>query len=493
MEQRHGSSNEIDKYLDDVVEQIQYKPVRDEIKDEIAAHIEDRKEEYVRQGMDESKAWNKAIENMGDAVEIGTQINNVRKVQHNPLTVILIITLIMIGILGNVRADLIISNNMSLSNFFYCLYGVIIFTIVYFWGYVNIVKHARTYIKVIVGTLVLYLAFFAFQRVFEVHLIRMARITIIFAWELLSIPIITVMAYFNRSKRYKSIGLTSIIVAVIGSISLYLFNSYFLAANLILVITIYSILLYMIVNGMLGDKVHSQIFTWILSLVIVLIIFVLPSSGNIKYELQQCFYPEKVAQNYFDDSYNSILIKNLLRKANMIGTINLNQDELKSYYTGKWYFKNMDNFDLDYKMQFIDHGDVKALEDILPQHYQTNYRIVYWILKYGWIPSILILLIIVATYGMLIRMVCKIRNKFGKVLSFSCILTLVLQCIIYIMGNFGFQLGWFCNFPLISEGNISIITNACILGLACSAYRYDKVVRDEKINVIRDNHSARIL
>jgi cell division protein FtsW (lipid II flippase) len=105
----------------------------------------------------------------------------------------------------------------------------------------------------------------------------------------------------------------------------------------------------------------------------------------------------------------------------------------------------------------------------------------------------MLFLIIVAAYAMLIRMVAKIKNRLGKVLSFSCILTLVLQFVIYTMGNFGFQFGWFCNFPFISEGNISIITNAILVGLACSVYRYDKVVREEKIEVIQDNSSIKIL
>jgi cell division protein FtsW (lipid II flippase) len=90
------------------------------------------------------------------------------------------------------------------------------------------------------------------------------------------------------------------------------------------------------------------------------------------------------------------------------------------------------------------------------------------------------ILITAAAYGMLCRMVGKIRNNMGKVLALSCILILILQFIIYAFGNFGYQLGWFCNFPYISEGNYSIITNTILVGLACSAYRYDKVIKNEK-------------
>ncbi len=73
MEQQHGASNKIDVFLEDVAEQIQYKPIRDEIKEELAAHIEDKKEEYIWQGLDDTNAQDKAIDDMGDAVEIGVR------------------------------------------------------------------------------------------------------------------------------------------------------------------------------------------------------------------------------------------------------------------------------------------------------------------------------------------------------------------------------------------------------------------------------------
>ncbi len=483
MEHQHGPSKKLDLFLDDVIEQIQYKPIRDEIKEELAAHIEDKKAEYVLGGMEESNAWNKAIENMGDAVEIGAHLNSVRKVQSNHLTVILIIALIVIGILGNIRVGIASNSEISFSDFFYYLYGIIIFLTVYYFGYENIVKHIKVYLTVIVGTLLLCLAFFIIQRPYGMYL----SITILFSLELLSIPSIMGMAYFNRRKKYKSIHLTTVIVAVIIGTFSHLLGGYALTVNFILLITIYSTLLYMIATGMLEGKRRTKVFSWILSLGIALAVFALSFNGDFKYLIQQCFYPEEVAQNYFNDSYNSILIKDLLGKAKLVGTINLGHDELKSYYTSEWYFKNMDDSHYDYKMQYIERGDVTTLEDILPEHYQGNYRISYWILKYGLVLSIALILIVVAAYGMLIRMVGKIRNKLGKVLALSCILALVLQFAFYVMGNFGLQFGFFYSFPFVSEGKSSIITNAIFVGLACSAYRYDKVVKEEKRKIIHDN------
>lgn len=488
MEQQPGTIKEIEKFLDDVVEQIQYKPVRIEIKEELAAHIEDRKAEYINKGMDNYSAQHKAIVNMGNAVELGVHLNKIRKVQKNPLLVILITILMCVGIFGSVQVRMFPNHNSSVADISYFFYGLGIFFIVYYCGYENIVKNNRIYLTVVVGMLLLFLIFFMIQRISIIHLIRMNKPNIYYAWELLIIPIIMIMAYFYRSKKNKSIKLTTVIVAaVIFFNSLHFMDDYFLTANLIILITISSTLLYMVATGMLEGKIIRLLFSWFIGSGIMLAVYLLTFTGSWKYEFQQCFYPEKVAQNYFDDSYNSILIKNLLGKAKLVGPINISQDELKSYFTSEWYFENMDDFRYKYKMQFVNNGDVTSLEDILPEHYQTNYRIAYSIIKYGWLPSIALLLIMAVVYVILIRMVGKIRNKIGKVISFSCVLTLVLQLLLYVFGNFGFQFGRFCTFPFVSEGHFSIITNAILIGLACSAYRYDKVYKDGMSKSFYDN------
>lgn len=480
MGQQPGATKEVNRFLEDVAEQIQYKPIRKEIKEELEAHIEDRKEEYTLQGMDEADAWNKAIDHMGDAVEIGVHLNEVRKVQKNPLTVILVIALMVIGLLGNIRAGMVEKSGIFFLDSSYFLYGFTIFLIMYYFGFESMVKHLRTKFKVFMGAWLFILVFFMIQRVFEIHIYRMTKITIIFAGELLSIPIIIGMAYFNRNKKYKSILLTAAVAAiVITSISVHFMDDYFLVSNLIFLLTIFTALFYMIMKGMIKGKIRNQLFSWLLSLGVVLAIFAVSFEGSWKYEFQQCFYPEKIASDYFDDSYNSILIKNLLGKAELAGAIKLSQEELKSYYTSEWYFKNLDEFDYEYKMQSVKDGEVKALEDVLPEHYQSNYRIAYWIFKYGWLPSIVLILMAAAVYGMLIRMVGRMKNNIGKVLAFSCTVALLLQFILYVLGNFGFQFGRFCNFPFISEGSASIIVNAVLVGLACSAFRYDRVFKEE--------------
>lgn len=481
MEQQHGPSKNLNLFLEDVVEQIQYKPVRNEVKAELTAHIEDRKEDYREQGLEELTAYNKAIEDMGDAVEIGIRINEVRKLQSNQPALLMIISLFALGVLGNIRLMITTNSVDWFTHLFYFLFGFVVFTVVYYFGYQKLVGYSRKISVILLGVVGAYLLLSIISRfVNSYYLLRLTGLSFIFAMELLCIPVIIATVYLNRSKKLVPFLISTILTASIIVITTMIIRDYTLIANLVLLVTITFTLLFMIIKGMLVGRTRNLIFGWLISAGILVTIFIasyVGNGGSWSYIIEQSLFPEKVVQDYRNDSYNSILIKNLLSKAEILGTIELSQDELMGFYISDWYFEDVDEFHYNYKMQFVEPEEI-TLEHILPQHYQNNYRIAYWILKYGWLPSAVLIGIIAAAYGMLIRMVRLIKNKMGKVLALSSVTALILQTVLYFLGNFGYQFGWFGNLPLISEGLCSITTNMILIGLVCSAYRYDKVIKE---------------
>ncbi len=481
MEQQHGPSKNLNLFLEDVVEQIQYKPVRNEVKAELTAHIEDRKEDYREQGLEELTAYNKAIEDMGDAVEIGIRMNEVRKLQRNQPALFIIISLFALGVIGNIRLMITTNSENWFTHIFYFLFGFVVFTVVYYFGYQKLVGNSRKISVILLGVVGAYLLLSVISRfISSYYLMRLTGLSFIFAMELLCIPLIIVIVYLNRSKKHVPFLISTISTASIIVITTMIIRDYTLTANLILLVSSMVTLLFMIIKGMLVGRTRNLIFGWLISAVILVTTFItsyIGNGGNWSYIIGQSLFPDKVVQNHWNDSYNSILIKNLLSKAELLGTIELSQDELMDYYISDWYFEDVDDFYYNYRMQFVELEEIR-LEHILPQHYQNNYRIAYWILKYGWLPSAILIGIIVVAYGMLIRMVSLIKNKMGKVLAFSSAIALILQTSLYFMGNFGYQFGWFGNLPLISEGLCSITTNMILIGLVCSAYRYDKVIKE---------------
>ena len=57
---------QIKEFLNSVCEQIKYKPITEEISDELQNHIEEQKEYYIEKGMNEKEAEAKSINQMGN-------------------------------------------------------------------------------------------------------------------------------------------------------------------------------------------------------------------------------------------------------------------------------------------------------------------------------------------------------------------------------------------------------------------------------------------
>ena len=70
---------QIKEYLKSICEQIKYMPIREEISNEIEGHIIDLKQEYINDGIKEDEAEQKAIEQMGNAEEIGKKLNEIHR------------------------------------------------------------------------------------------------------------------------------------------------------------------------------------------------------------------------------------------------------------------------------------------------------------------------------------------------------------------------------------------------------------------------------
>ena len=69
----------IKDFLENVCNEIKYKPIRKDISEELELHIQDIKEEYIASGMNDNEAEEKAVSNMGDAEEIGKKLNRIHK------------------------------------------------------------------------------------------------------------------------------------------------------------------------------------------------------------------------------------------------------------------------------------------------------------------------------------------------------------------------------------------------------------------------------
>ena len=69
-----------DNYIEEILKYVKFSFAHDEIEAELSAHLDDAREYFVEAGLSEEGAEDRAIQNMGDAEEIGKALNK----EHKP-------------------------------------------------------------------------------------------------------------------------------------------------------------------------------------------------------------------------------------------------------------------------------------------------------------------------------------------------------------------------------------------------------------------------
>ena len=127
---------QINDFLNDVCRQIKYKPIREEIAQEIKSHVEESKENYMEKGIQEKEAEEKAILQMGNAEEIGKKLNKIHKPKFNLSLFIIVSLLLGFGILVN-------SLNYANEYFIILILSVLVFCLIYFFDYRKLMKYSN--------------------------------------------------------------------------------------------------------------------------------------------------------------------------------------------------------------------------------------------------------------------------------------------------------------------------------------------------------------
>lgn len=130
---------QIKEFLRNVCEQIKYKPIRNEISEELESHIKELKENYIQEGMNEEVAEEKAIKQMGKAEEIGKKLNKIHKPKINLQLLILLIILFEFGFL----VSYIDPTDKWKLNFITIILSIIPFVLIYFFDYTKLKKHSN--------------------------------------------------------------------------------------------------------------------------------------------------------------------------------------------------------------------------------------------------------------------------------------------------------------------------------------------------------------
>lgn len=136
----------IKEFLENVCNEIKYKPIREDISEELSLHIQEQKEEYIKEGFGNEIAEEKAVSNMGEAQEIGKKLNKIHKPKFDWMLTLLVAILIGFGFLiitirGKQEVEVISFNYLQRPIIFFIL-GLIISMGIYFLDYRKVLKYS---------------------------------------------------------------------------------------------------------------------------------------------------------------------------------------------------------------------------------------------------------------------------------------------------------------------------------------------------------------
>ncbi len=453
---------QIKEFLNQVCEQIKYKPIRKEIAEELENHIKEAKENYILEGMNEMDAQCRAISQMGEAEAIGKKLNKIHKPKLDwKLLLIIIVVLGFSFLVTFTRANThdlsrLGTNRITIIKFIVSsILGILLSIGVYYFDYRKLQKYANYFYcvatSVIIFTLLAntsvrgipYLQIPIFNITIAPAIIAMPLYVIAFAGFLQNNRQSKIKISFTR-KKYFDVNRLKIILLSVVSILL-LKESIAITPAIILTI-VYLVLGTIKLLEQQENRIKNITILWGIPIILLLIgTIIIFSASHGAFRINRIigsFYPEIDPEG---SGWQAMQQKQVIHSAKWIGSATNKSNALDIFEEG------------------------------------TNFAFISILAHYGWIISIGMVMAIVALNAKLILNAIKIKDMYGKMLIIGIATTFILQSMGNILMNLTLGIQADFNIPLISYGGSSLILNMVSLALTLSIYRRKNINTKQEI------------
>lgn len=444
---------QIKEFLNSVCEQIKYKPIREEISEEIECHINDLKEDFIKNGLQEQLAEEKAINQMGNAEEIGKQLNKIHKPKLDWKLLLIAVILLCFGFLVSfIKTNYTMAfeekTNWMAKYLFFLIIGTILSIVIYFTDYRKILKYAN-YIYVIASILIIYTTNCGTMRSGIPHL-KIGEL--VFSVSKIAVPLYIIsfvgfLSNLNNKSKIKFITsnininlIKTIILSIISMLLLYLIPS--LTSALILGLT-YLILGTIKIIYYSKNKKNDLLKLWgiIAILGILLGLYIIEATPHILHRFEMVFNPEIDMQG---GGWTAVNRKQIIDTAQILGEAE----------------------DMSYAITLFDEG--------------TTYAFISILAHYGWIVSIGLVISVILLSIRLIINVIKLKDINGKLLIIGISCMFILQSVFNILMNLNLWIEANFSLPFVSYGGSNLIINMASLALILSIYRRKDLLINSK-------------
>ncbi|MDP4179568.1 MAG: FtsW/RodA/SpoVE family cell cycle protein [Bacillota bacterium] len=437
------SNKNIQEFLQSTCNQIRFKSAHKSISNELSDHIEEQKKEYINQGYDEETAVVKAIEQMGDPVLVGKQLDNAHRPKTEWSILLLSAVLVVIGGMFQFFLSRVNANNAYVfSNFLiYAPIGIVAFIATYFFNYTLIGRYSKLTYGILFAITIA--GFFLLHRVNGTYPHAYYAI-------LLFVPAFAGIVYGLRNRGYLGIIACGFFY---GGAAYFCFIGPRLAGLILFTISCLAILTIAIMKGYFrcNKKVGLAIVYVPSVLAAILPVLLLILSDHGRGRILTLINPER---DPFGRGYHQIMVKRLIEASRPFGEAILDGRLSKM-----------------------------RIDQILPG-WATDFSLTYIIARLGYAAGVAIVAII---FILIIRMfisIFKQENAFGFLLSCAAGIALTGQFTLYILSNIGALAPFSGTLPFISFGGMGFITNMILLGIVLSVHRRTNLVFDKLHNTV---------
>jgi len=333
------------------------------------------------------------------------------------------------------------NNSNTFSHFLlYVPFGIGAFLFTYFFNYTLLGQYPKI---IYIGVFLIAIAgFFIFERVNGAY-------SHVYYSFLLFIPSFAAILYGFRNKGYLGILATGLFY--VASTIIFLFGPSF-SGLLLLTISCLIILTIAILKGIFNvNKIVGLAIVYIPTLLtsFFAIVYLLFTSSYRFHRFVTILNPEKDPQGA---GWQFLMVRKIFAASKPFGAANVNAPA--------------QNLNIEY---------------FLPG-WSTDFSLTYIIAKFGLVPGMILIAIMLILITRMFFSVLKQRNTFGFLLSFSAFLAITGQIILYVLSNLGFIAPFSVNLPFISFGAFGFVLNMALLGLLLSVYRRTNLINDRLMN-----------
>lgn len=444
----------IENFLQNVCQEIKYKPVRPSISEELEQHIQEIKEEYIQNGIEEQEAEKRAIEQMGNAEEIGKRLNKIHRPKTDWRLIVLITILTAFGIAISILKQDITNEYEINKTLIYISIGIVVSIIIYFMDYRKFKKFSN--LIYLIASFILILSISGISDTINGVPVLNIIGDIVLIPCMIAVPmyIIAFVGFITNYNKDKKIN-----------IRLGIINKTITIENDLTKIIVLSI-----ISLILITKIPSKTNATILSItyLIIITIQILKNQENSKKKI-------KLVYSIVSVFAISITIITMLSKPYII-------DRFKSHFNPELApdclgYEGILQKEIIENAKLIGEADTEIISnDKLIINNRSNNAFIYLLGKTGILVSSVLIITIILTSIRLIKNAKNIRDTYGKYIIIGLSSLYIIQSVANVLMNLNIGIKTDINLPFVSYGGQYFIINLVSIAIILSIYRRKDII-----------------